>query len=72
MQRIQKGEEVMKNTIIAALMAYVYQSVCVPGTDKVALIAGMLLVFWLTKEALKEIDRKVGKYEKNKKKKAYS
>lgn len=50
----------MKNTIIAALMAYVYQSVCVPGTSTAALITGMVLAFWLTREVLKEIDRKVG------------
>lgn len=49
----------MKNTIIAILMAYVYQSVCVE-TNIPSLVAEMLLVFWLTKEVLKEIDRKVG------------
>lgn len=58
-QRIQKGAEIMKNTIIAILMAYVYQSVCVE-TNIPSLVAEMLLVFWLTKEVLKEIDRKVG------------
>lgn len=49
----------MKNTIIAASVAYVYQSVCVPGTSTSALIGGMVLAFWLTREILKEIDRKV-------------
>lgn len=29
----------MKNTIIAVLVAYVYQSVCVPSTSTAALIA---------------------------------
>lgn len=47
----------MKNTIIAALIAYVYQSVYV-GTSKSALVVGMVLAFWLTRAFLQEIDRK--------------
>lgn len=50
----------MKNVIIATLTAYAYTTICVPA-EKPIIAAQMLLVFWLTKMALKEADKIKGK-----------